>query len=73
MIKDYSKVRYTFEKKDLQLFTQKMTEQGYKSFFDVARKLNLSRSYISKVVTGQKSVSQKFFDKLKQIGINMEV
>ena len=73
MIKKAKEISYIFEEKDLYKFKEKMAKKGYKTFTEIAKKLNVSRAYISKVVNGDKQVTKKFFDKLKQIGIKMEV
>ena len=73
MIKKAKEISYIFEEKDLYKLKEKMAKKGYKTFSEIAEKLGVSKAYISKVVNGDKQVTKKFFDKLKQIGINMEV
>lgn len=73
MIKKAKEISYIFEEKDLYKFKEKMAKKGYKTFTEIAEKLDVSKAYICAVVNGKKPVKKAFFEKLKTLGINMGV
>lgn len=66
-------ITYIFDYEDYDILKQKMKNIGIQTFTELARKIKVSNSYLSYVVTGQKAVTIKFFKKLKNVGIDMEV
>lgn len=59
-----SKLRYTFEEEDLNLFIFNMNLLGYDTLTSLANDLNVSKQYLSKIINGKKSFGQEFFNKL---------
>ena len=59
-----SKLKYTFELKDLDIFISNMNSLGYDTLSSLAKDLNVSKQYLSQIINGKKSFGQEFFNKL---------
>lgn len=63
------KISFQFEKSDLSYFYWNMSELGYKSISSLAKELKVSKQYLSSILNGKKTFSDKFYQKLKSLGL----